>query len=50
MMKNKVISILTEKENLGIQKETITLMNGMLDQQYAQEMQNLVLTNRLRHK
>jgi hypothetical protein len=49
-MKNKVIMILGEKENLGIMRETITLMNGMLDQLCAQEMQNLVLISKLRHK
>jgi len=48
-MKNKVKIIIAEIEKLGTIKEIIMLMNGMLDLQYAQETQNLVLTNRPKH-
>lgn len=48
-MRNKAIMIMAEKEKLGTIKEIIMLMNGMLDLQYAQETQKLVLTNRLKH-
>jgi hypothetical protein len=48
-MKNKAIMIMVEIKKLGTIKEIIMLMNGMLDQQCAQEMQNLALTNRLKH-
>jgi len=48
-MKNKVKIIIAEKEKLGAIKEIIMLMNGMLDLQYAQETQNLALTNRPKH-